>query len=275
MTTTLTRRIKGINVSKLEEGVATKRLGHTILFSHEVGSTNKWAKDLAKLGASEGTITIADVQNAGIGRLGRKWISPQGGLWFSLVFRPQLAAKEAPKLIFVAGLAVAEVLRELYGLPSETKWPNDVLIHGRKVCGVLCEASISGNSVDFVVVGLGLNANVRVQEDLPRKLRETATSLEDELGRRVELENLFHCLIGKLEVLYLQFLTEGFLPILESWKRHAGFIGQKIVFTNSEERLAGLALDVDEEGMLLFKAEDGSIQRVSVGDVLWQPNVAR
>ncbi len=268
----MSRSSRGIDVSELEEGVATKTLGHTILFSHEVGSTNEWAKHLAKLGADEGTITIADVQKTGRGRLGRKWISPQGGLWFSVIFRPKLTAREATKLVFVAGLAVAETLRELYDLPSETKWPNDILIHGRKVCGILCEASMSGNSVDFVVVGLGLNANIRVQEDLPKKLREAATSLEDELGRKVELEKLFHCLILKLEVLYSMFSAKGFLPIQESWKKYAGFIGQKIVVTNLAEELVGLALGVDEQGTLLLKTEDGIVHKVSVGDVSLQPD---
>jgi biotin-[acetyl-CoA-carboxylase] ligase BirA-like protein len=273
--TALNRPSRGFDLSKLENGARTRTLGRILLFSHEVDSTNDWAKKLAKQGANEGTVTIVDVQRSGRGRLGREWVSPHGGLWFSVILRPKLTAKEATKLVFVAGLAVAETLRELYDLPVETKWPNDVLIHGRKVCGVLCEASSSSGSVDFVVAGFGLNANVRVQEDLPEDFWNTATSLEDELGRRVELENLFRCLIGKLEILYLQFLAKGFLPILESWMRHARFIGQKIVFTNSEERLAGLALDVDEEGMLRFKTEDGSIHRVSVGDVLLQPNVAR
>jgi BirA family biotin operon repressor/biotin-[acetyl-CoA-carboxylase] ligase len=262
---------RGIDVSKLEEGVATKALGHTILFSHEVGSTNEWAKHLAKLGANEGTVTIADVQKTGRGRLGRKWISPEGGLWFSVIFRrPKLTAKDATELVFVAGLAVAETLRELYDLPSETKWPNDVLIHGRKVCGILCEASVSGNSVDSVVVGLGLNANIRVRDDLPKKLRETATSLEDELGRRVELEKLFHCLIRKLEMNYSLLLAEGFLPILGKWKKHAAFLGRKIVVTNLDEKLVGLAVDVDEEGKLLLKTENRVIHKVTVGDVSLQ-----
>jgi len=270
--TAVSRPSRGIDVSKLEEGVATKTVGHTILFSHEAGSTNEWAKHLAKLGANEGTITIADVQKSGRGRLGRKWISPQGGLWFSVIFRPKLTAKEATKLVFVAGLAVAETLIELYDLPVETKWPNDVLIHGRKVCGLLCEASTSGNSVDFVVVGLGLNANVRVREDLPKKLRETATSLEDELGRKVELEKLFHCLIQKLEMIYSLFLAKGFLPILGRWKKCAAFLGQKIVVTNSAEKLVGLAVNIDEEGMLFLKTEDGTIHKVLVGDVSLQPD---
>jgi BirA family biotin operon repressor/biotin-[acetyl-CoA-carboxylase] ligase len=265
--TALNEPPRGPDVSKLDVEAATKKLGHTILFSHEVHSTNQWAKHLAKLGAAEGTVTVADTQKRGRGRFGRKWVSPEGGLWFSVILKPKLSAQEATKLVFVAGFTVAEVLKEQYDLPVETKWPNDTLVHGRKICGVLCEASTSGGRVDSVVVGFGLNANIRIRDDLPVNLQDTSTSLQDELGKRVNVEKLFHCLIEKLGTLHSLFSSKGFLPILEGWKKYAVFIGQKIVVTDSDKKVAGLALDVDEEGMLLLKTEDGLVQRVSVGEV--------
>ena len=264
--TALNKPSRGPDETNVAAEATTKKFGHTILFSHEVRSTNQWAKHLAKLGAAEGTITVADTQKHGRGRLGRGWVSPEGGLWFSVILRPRLSAQEATKLVFVAGLTVAEVLKEQYDLPVKTKWPNDTLVHGRKICGVLCEANTSGDRVDFVVVGFGLNANIRVRDDLPANLQDTSTSLQDELGKRVNVEKLFHCLIEKLGGLYSQFSLKGFLPILEGWKKHAGFIGEKIVITDSDQKTAGLALDVDAEGMLLLKTEDGLIHRVSVGD---------
>jgi BirA family biotin operon repressor/biotin-[acetyl-CoA-carboxylase] ligase len=158
-------------VDKLQEGLRTKRLGKRVFYTRGVDSTNEWAKKLAKLGAEEGTVTMAEIQTVGHGRLGREWFSPEGGLWFSVVLRPKLCASEAIGLVFAAGLAVAEVLREAYGLPVETKWPNDVLVHGKKICGILCEMNTTGNVVVFVVVGMGVNVNVDVGKVFPRFLQ--------------------------------------------------------------------------------------------------------
>lgn len=256
-----------ISVDRLQEGLRTKSLGKKIFFSHEVGSTNDWAKELAMLDAPEGTVTIAETQKAGRGRLERGWISPKGGLYFSFILRPKLKPAEAVRLVFVAGLAVAEVLHEVYGLRVETKWPNDVLVNGRKVCGILSEANITGEVVNFVIVGVGVNANFDVKKALPETLWENATSLEDEIGRRVQLENLFKVVLESLENLYDLFLKESFTPILEKWKTYAGFLGSKVEVSNETERLMGVALNVDLDGSLIVKLEDGTVKRVLVGDV--------
>lgn len=254
-------------VNRLQEGLRTKRLGQSVVFSREVDSTNEWAKELAVCGACEGTVVVAETQTRGRGRLGREWFSPTGGLWFSLILRPELHPAEAVKLTFVAGLAVAKVLREVFGLGAETKWPNDVLVNGRKICGILTETSITGEVVDFVVVGVGVNANLDVNKVFPESLRKAATSLENELGRKVEVEGLFRDLLERLENLYELFMREGFNPILREWKSYAGFLGQQVEVTSPAERLTGLALDVDHEGALILRLEDGATRRVFVGDV--------
>ncbi|MEM2676119.1 MAG: biotin--[acetyl-CoA-carboxylase] ligase, partial [Candidatus Bathyarchaeia archaeon] len=184
-----------IKVEKVQESLKTKFFGKYIFFSHEVNSTNDWAKELAELGAPEGTVAIAETQTAGRGRIGRKWHSPKGGLWFSITLKPNLKPSETVKLVFLAGLAVAETLRELCGLKAETKWPNDVLVDGRKVCGILSEMKTVGEKVDYVVVGVGINANINVEKELPPELRETATSLKAMLGKEISMENLFKGLL--------------------------------------------------------------------------------
>ena len=256
-----------IKVDKLQEGLLTKRLGKTILFSREIGSTNDWAKELAMYGACEGTVVIAETQTAGRGRLGREWISPMGGLWFSMILRPEFRPAEAAKLTFVAGLVVAEVLRETFGLKTETKWPNDVLVNGRKICGILTEMNTTGEIVNSVVVGIGVNANFDVEEVFPESLRKAATSLENELGRKAGLEELFKALLERLESFYEQFVREGFIPVLEEWKKHAGFLGRQVEVTSLTEKFSGLALDVDHDGALILRLEDGTVKRVFVGDV--------
>lgn len=255
-----------LDVDRLREGLRTKRFGRDLLFEQEVSSTNDWAKRLARSGAAEGTVVIAETQTAGRGRAGRTWISPKGGLWFSIILRPKLKPAEVIKLVFVASLAVVEVLRELYGLSVKTKWPNDVLIGGRKVCGILSEMETMGDSVNFVVIGVGINANIDVKV-LPEGLRGVATSLEAELGGKVKLEELFCALLEKLESIYYPFLKEGFAEVLRKWKRYANFLGRTVEVTYENERLIGTALNVEDDGSLILKLENGTRKRIFVGDV--------
>lgn len=256
-----------LNVDTLQIGLRTKCFGRKIFFSREVGSTNDWAKELALLDAPEGTVAIAETQTVGRGRIGREWVSPKGGLYFSIVLRPKLKVDETVKLVFVAGLAVAEALHELYGLKAETKWPNDVLLNGRKVCGILSETNITGEVANFVVVGVGVNANFLVEEALPETLWDSATSLIAVLGRMVLLDVLFRTLLERFENLYDLFLKDGFSQILEKWKKHAGFFGKHVEVTCGNENLAGLALDVEDDGSLALKLEDGTVKHIFVGDV--------
>ena len=259
-----------IRLNQLQDGLRTKRFGRRILFHHEIGSTNDWAKKLARRGTREGTVVIAGTQTNGRGRLGRKWVSPIGGLWFSLILRTKLHPSEVLKLTFVAGLAVAEVLHEMIDLTAETKWPNDVLVKGRKICGILTEMNTTGETVNFVVVGIGVNTNFDVEKTLPEHLKRVATSLENELGRRVRLEELFRGLLEKLENLYHHFTKEGFDSILKEWKSYASFLGHQVEVTGPKKKISGLALDVNNDGVLILRLEDGRLEHVFVGDISLQ-----
>jgi BirA family biotin operon repressor/biotin-[acetyl-CoA-carboxylase] ligase len=259
-----------LEIDKIQENLQTKKLGKKILFLHEVGSTNDLAKEMANYGASEGTIVIAETQTAGRGRLGRKWFSPKGGLYFSVILRPKVNIKESVGLAFAAGLAVAEVLHEKYELHVETKWPNDVLVNGRKVCGILSEMKTKGEKVNYAVIGLGINANVNVKEEFPEELRTIATSLENELGKKVRLQELLRVLLEKLDSIYEQFLKEGFTWVVREWKKYADFIGGTVKVAGDAEKLCGLALDVDDDGALVIGLENGTVKRFFVGDVSLQ-----
>ena len=245
----------------------TKWLGHNIFFSKVIDSTNDWAKELAKLGAQEGTVAFAETQTAGHGRLRREWVSPKGGLWFSVILRPETQSAEAAKLMFIAGLAVARVLRRLYGLAAEVKWPNDVLVDGKKICGILGETNAACKTASFVILGIGINANFNLDKFLPDALRETVTSLQSMLGQKVKLEELFLALMEETEKLYDTYKTVGFSTILGEWKKCAGFLDKLVEVACASERLIGVACDVDCEGALLLKLKDGRMKRILVGDV--------
>jgi BirA family biotin operon repressor/biotin-[acetyl-CoA-carboxylase] ligase len=258
---------KRLNPSKLQEDSKTRLLGKSILFSKEIASTNEWAKKLASQGAPEGWVTIAETQTHGRGRLDRAWISPLGGLWFSLILRPEQGSGKAADLTFVAGIAVAETLHEQYGLRTQTKWPNDVLVNGRKICGILGEATFKGKEINAVILGIGINGNFKAERVLPESVRAKATSLKTELNRTIRLEELFTRLLEKLEVTYALYTKRGFSSILEKWKRFADFLGQEVEVTDRNVKITGVAYDVDKDGALIIMLENGAFKHVFAGDV--------
>lgn len=246
------------------------RFGRRILFRRDVGSTNDWAKELAKTGAQEGTVVLAQIQMAGRGRLQRKWVSPKGGLWFSVVLRPRLKASGAPKIVFAASLAVAEVLREKYDLKTEVKWPNDVLVSGRKICGILAETTLKGDNIEYAVLGVGVNANFSVEEILPKPLKATSTSTQDKLRRKIRLESLLNALLKEFEIIYDQCMETGFASVLERWKAYAQFLGKRVSVNDQGETLSGMASDVDVDGALIVTLDDGKARRIVAGDIVFE-----
>ena len=248
----------------------TKIVGKTLLFSREVASTNDWVKCIASSKVLEGVVAVAETQTAGRGRLGRKWFSPKGGLWFSVLLKPKMKAVEAAKLVFVASLAVVEVLQESYGLRAETKWPNDVLVKGKKICGVLAEMKTRGERVDYVILGVGLNANFKVQEAFPKEFWVSATSIEDELGKQVDYTDLLFSVLEKLDKVYEILVKEGSNTILTRWKELAGFLGHQVTVIVDSETFTGVASDVSLGGTLVVKLADGSVKELRVGDVSFQ-----
>jgi biotin-[acetyl-CoA-carboxylase] ligase BirA-like protein len=224
------------------------------------------AKELANLGADEGTVFVSEIQTSGRGRLNREWVSPFGGLWFSIILRPHLEPSDASKLTFAAGLAVAKTLQKLYDLEVSTKWPNDVLANGKKVCGVLAEMSTSGPKTNCVVLGVGVNANFDAKV-FPKELWKNATSLKTELGRNINLERLFRTLLENLESTYLQSIKKGFSPLLREWKTFATFLGTQVEVTDVNEEWVGVALDVNADGSLRLELQDGTLKDIVVGDV--------
>ncbi len=244
--------------SEVRYGLQTKLLGKRVVHLNVTGSTNTVARQMAERGVEEGTVVIAENQTRGKGRLGRKWLTKQGGVWMSLVLKPSIDPMHASSITLLAAVSVTKALRGA-GLEAVIKWPNDVLVNGKKICGILTEMSAETDAVNFIVLGIGVNVN----NDPPL---ETATSIKAELGQSVARVKFVQSLLETLEEDYLTFKAEGFTPILWSWRRFSDTLGRAVEVTYQDEIVRGMAQDVDEDGSLLVKTEDGSIRKIVSGD---------
>jgi BirA family biotin operon repressor/biotin-[acetyl-CoA-carboxylase] ligase len=245
-------------------GLPTRLIGRRVVAYSHIGSTNDEAKRLAEAGAPEGTLVIADEQTAGRGRLQRTWWAPAGtALLMSLILRPDLAPHQAQRLTMLCSLAVCNAIAGTTGLAPAVKWPNDVLLRGRKVCGILTELGIEGTWLVYAVVGLGINVNVDFggAGDLSR----TATSLAQELGREVSRLELLRSILIGIEERYAR-LCAGENPYTE-WMARLATPGQQVVVTTPTERLIGVAEGVDADGALLLRDGSGALRRILAGDV--------
>ena len=247
----------------------TKVIGQKIHYFAEVKSTNDVAKEYAKSGAEEGTVILAATQTHGKGRRDRRWLSPTGGLWFSVILRPKLLARDSYRLTFMAAVAVAKTLRNLLKLNAEIKWPNDILVNERKVCGILTETSTSGTRVNFAVVGIGVNANIDLTS-FPKELRASVTSLKAELKRPVARDHLLPVLLKELETYYTMLQQNQFEPILDEWKRLTTLFGAHVKVTSLKETIQGVVVGVNQHGALEILLQNGSLKKIISGDVVKQ-----
>jgi len=223
-----------------------------IITLDEIDSTNEYAKRIAPT-APEGTVVVARHQTAGKGRKGRRWTSPRGGLWMSVVLKPR---NVDPRLVFVGALAVVDLLED-FGIRAGIKWPNDVWAEGRKIAGILTE----GKGHQYVVLGIGLNVNNPIPEDL----KETAISMSALLGKRLPIEMVLRKLLKHLARWYGIFLREP-ERIVEGVRKKTFILGRAVMVTTGEGIVSGRALDVLDDGSLLVESPTG-IMKIVYGDV--------
>ena len=230
----------------------------------ECASTNDEAAAWARAGAPAGAVVTAETQTRGRGRLGRAWHSPPGAaLYFSTVLRPALPPMKAVPLTLAAGVALAETAARFDVAPS-LKWPNDLLLDGKKAAGILTESAVQGGRLEHVIVGIGVNLNV---EQFPPELAGIATSLHRARGRVVDRAELAAILCERLEVWYERFMAGSLADVVAAWKSFAPFFGKRVEVALGAERVAGLAEDLDEDGALRLRTEQG-ILRVMAGEVV-------
>jgi len=238
------------------------RIDYIVHYVETCGSTQDVAEELAKQGVPEGTVVIAEEMSAGRGRLGRKWFASRGGLWLTIVLRPSYRTN-LPLLSLVAGISVVESIENLLGIDAELKWPNDVLIDGKKVCGILVEARMELDRVHYVLLGIGINVN----NELPPELESFATSLRRVVGTYVPRIPLLRALLKNFDRYYASFVTNDLETIVRRYRELCSTIGRMVeVRTVDGTVLRGLALDIDRDGALLLSVE-GRVVRVEAGDV--------
>jgi BirA family biotin operon repressor/biotin-[acetyl-CoA-carboxylase] ligase len=243
-------------------------LGGYSVYLPEVDSTNKLTKELARQGAPTGLCVVADKQTAGRGRRGRNWVSPPGsGLWFSLLLRPPMAPSEVPCFSLIAGAVVARAIRQVTGLPAMVKWPNDVLVHGGKVCGILIEMSAEVEHLNHLVVGIGVNVNLSANQ-WPAELRNVATSLSQESGTKVRRLPLLHAILQEMQQWYERLLSVGAGPLLEEAGELSATVGQQVkVVAVGQQPVCGLAVGIAADGALRVQISPGEERLFYAGDV--------
>lgn len=258
---------ENVTADEISFGLKTDFIGRVIHSEEEVDSTQKIAHRLATEGAAEGTVIVAEEQLLGRGRLDRKWHSPKyTGIWMSIILRPNLPMQKAPQLTLVTAVAVVQAIEEVTGLLPQIKWPNDILISGKKVTGILTEMQADADRINAIIVGIGINVNQK-RDDFPEEIQQIATSLAAESGQNISRARLMQEVFARLENLYQTYLKDGFFPIKLLWESYALSIGKEIIARTVTGDIYGKALGITEDGVLNIQQADGEIRQVYSADI--------
>jgi BirA family biotin operon repressor/biotin-[acetyl-CoA-carboxylase] ligase len=254
--------------AEIRDGLKTAAFGRErIDYFSVIDSTNVHARVIADGGAPEGTIVVAETQLRGMGRKGRSWFSPAGeGIYVSVILRPRVQPSEAPQLVLMTAVAAAETLLAHAAVPLTVKWPNDILVGGKKIAGILTEMRLDGDRIDYVVIGLGLNVNTRA-ESMPPEIVGIATSLCAVMGRTFSRAELLRTYLEKLEGYYGLFGERHFETIRKRWLDLARIIGKQVKIAGVGHTYEGEVVDIDPTGFLILKSPDGAVERILAGDV--------
>jgi len=233
-----------------------------------VASTNDTLKELAEAGAPEGTVVLAEEQLRGKGRLGRSWSSPGGkGIWLSALLKPTVFPQETPVFTLIAALAVALALQRVAPqIKAGIKWPNDLLIGERKICGILTELKAEADRLHYLVIGIGVNVNQETADFSP-ELEPIATSLYRESGSPASRQELAAALINELDDLYRVYRSRGPAPLIGAWKNHSITLGRRVKISQPAGFFSGTAVDIAADGALIMRGEDGTVKHFHAGEV--------
>ncbi len=253
-----------LSAQAITADLPTRFVGQRAYYTEQLASTNDKAKELADAGEPEGTLVISEAQTGGRGRLGRTWKAPaRSSILMSLILRPRLEPRRLAQVTMAVALGAQEAVRAETGLDARLKWPNDLVVHDRKCAGILAEANIAGERVEYVVVGLGLNVNFTAASvpDLP----SNATTLSDELGRPLPRLPLIRAVLVAIDNYYAR-LGSG-ATLRSEWAANLATLGRMVQAHTPSGVETGLAMDVDDDGALLLRRADGTIARLIAGDV--------
>lgn len=263
----ITKTPENLTADEVRFGLKTSFLGRNIHYEESVDSTQRIAHMLAHNEAEEGTVVIANEQISGKGRMGRVWHSPKStGIWMSIILRPKIPLPKAPQLTLIAAVAVAQAIEETASVLPQIKWPNDILLSGKKVTGILTELQAEADRVNSVIIGIGMNVNQQLG-DFPDEIKKIATSLSIETGETQQRATIIQAIFMNLERLYLLYLDKGFYPIKVLWESYATSIGKVITARTMNNTITGTALGISEDGVLLIESEDGQIHHIYSADI--------
>jgi BirA family biotin operon repressor/biotin-[acetyl-CoA-carboxylase] ligase len=257
-----------LSVNELRRGLTANRLGSNFHYFSEIDSTNRYARQLAENGAREGEIVIAEAQTQGRGRLGRRWQSPPfANIYFSVILRPRLPPAHAPQITLMAAVALAETVASIIAQSATIKWPNDILVGGKKLAGILTEAACDSERLHYVILGIGVNLNYRLAA-MPDEIRTRATSIAELIGKSVSRESFLRRLIHDLDRCYGELEEAGFGSLAPRWEAQFGLRGQRVRVELFDQIVTGWARGIDRDGALLVQDDQGRMQRVIAGDVI-------
>ncbi len=252
-----------IDPGELKKILQTSLIGKDIRYFSELESTNSTAREIAS-NVSEGTVVIAETQKKGRGRMGSEWQSIAGGVWLSLILKPAIPLENVSKITLVAGIAVTNTLRNM-DISARIKWPNDVLVNGKKICGILTEVSAEVDKVDHVILGIGINANVKLS-DLKYEIRKNSTSIVNETGNTVDRTVFLANLLYELEQQYIRFETKQFADIVDEWINLSDTIGREVRVTTPHKLIEGKAVGITERGALVVLDKNKKRQEIIAGN---------
>ena len=257
-----------INAEDISNELNTNYIGKKLYVYNEVSSTNTVAKFLSMNGAENGSVVISEKQTAAKGRSGKSWESPLGGIWLSIILHPHVDHSKIPLITIATGVAVAKTLERIGIENPEIKWPNDIIINDKKVCGILTEAVTKFNSIESVIVGVGIDANLNI-EDFPEELQEGTTTLKQELGRKGNENKLIAIFLEEFEKISEIFRYEGYEEILKEWRKRSYTIG-KIVEVREpfNKYYDGYVVGTGKDGALIVEKIDGTLEKVISGECL-------
>ena len=255
-----------LSQAELESSIDSEWAGKNILYFDETDSTNTEIKKAAEKDAPHGTLAVADYQSMGKGRRGRSWAAPHGvGIWMSLLLRPELPPTCASMLTLVAALAVADGIREVCDLEAKIKWPNDIVVNGKKVCGILTEMSTELECINYIVTGIGINV---ANHEFPEEIRDVATSLYLETGKEVRRSQLIAAIMRAYEGYYDKFMeNQNMKSLMDVYNSRLANCGTQVRVLSPGSEYTCMALGIDEMGELLVRTEDGKVCKVISGEV--------
>jgi BirA family transcriptional regulator, biotin operon repressor / biotin---[acetyl-CoA-carboxylase] ligase len=257
-----------LDIAGIRVALKSERLGAKFHYFAELPSTNDYARGLAESGAGEGEVVIAEAQSQGRGRLGRRWESPPcANLYLSVILRPTLPPAHAPQITLMAAVALAETVASLIQQAPTIKWPNDILVEGQKLAGVLTEAACGMERIEYVILGIGINVNYDI-DSMPAEIRHRATSMAHLMRAEVDRKNVLLRLIQALDRCYGDLEEAGFEALRPRWESYFGLRGQRVRVESPDAVLTGRARGIGRDGALILEDEQGTLLRVYAGDVI-------